>query len=85
MKEDARNGVDNHVDEYLEALIINAKGGMIAYPELANQKQYLGVINYLCYLTQNSVEPKKWRKIILDSTSNINILYENFGGKQNAK
>lgn len=76
MKEAYDEGTENHIHEYLDSLITNAKGSMVAYPELLACKQYLYTINNLSYLYENKeVEFSKWRKIVLDSTQSINDLY----------
>ncbi len=85
MKEDEMAGVENHLDEYIESLLINLEGATTTYPVLANQKQYLYVINNLQYASKNTVEFKKWRKIVLNSTRNIDNLYIAFGGVKDGK
>ena len=74
MKEDEMAGVDNHLGDYIEALLINLEGATTTYPILANQKQYLYVINNLQYASKHPIDFKKWRKIVLNSTRNIDNL-----------
>lgn len=85
MKEAEMKGQENHLLEYIDALIINLDGAIDTYPDLAGQKQYLYVINNLQYLTKHTIEFKQWRRIILNSTRNINNLIAMFGGEKNAK
>ena len=85
MKEDEMAGVDNHLGDYIEALLINLEGATTTYPVLANQKQYLYVINNLQYASKHPVDFKKWRKIVLNSTRNIDNLYVAYGGVKNDK
>lgn len=80
MKEAESNGSKNHIYDYLDSLIVSAKGSMVAYPELSEQKQYHYVVTNLAFLMSNDVEFQKWRKIVLNSTRNINDLYIIFGG-----
>ena len=83
MKEDELNGKNNHLFEYLDSLVVNAKGSTITYPELSMQKKFLYVINDLSFLLSNEASFEKWRKIILDSTGSINKLYLIYEGKEN--
>lgn len=80
MKEAEDNGIENHLIDYLDSLVINAKGSMVAYPELAKQKSYHYVVNNLSFLMSNTVEFSRWRKIVLSSTRNLQDLYLKFGG-----
>ena len=85
MKEAENNGVKNHLKDYLDSLVVNAKGSIVAYPELSAQKQYLYVVNNLAFLMSNEVEFSRWRKIVLSATRDIDDLYLNFGGLKNDK
>lgn len=85
MKESEMNGVNNHLTDYMETLIINIKGAVATYPVLANEKQYLYVINNLQYLLKNSIDFKQWRKIVLNSTRNIDNLFVLYGGVKDGK
>lgn len=85
MKEAENNGVKNHLKDYLDSLVVNAKGSMVAYPELSVQKQFLYVVNNLAFLMSNEVEFTKWRKVVLSATRDIDDLYLNFGGLKNGK
>lgn len=80
MKEAENDGVKNHLDDYLSALVINAKGSTVVYPELSKEKTYLYVVNSLAYLASNQVDFSLWRKIVLSATRDIDDLYTNFGG-----
>lgn len=79
MKESEMSGVDNHLGEYIEAMIINLAGAIKTYPALATQKQYLYVLNNMNYLRDNEVDFKRWRKIVLNSTRYIDNLYGYYG------
>lgn len=81
MKESEIAGIDNHIDSYLESLIINVSGGLDTYPKLALEKQYLYVINNLQFLKSNDVSFKQWRRVILNSTKNIDNIYKLYGGE----
>lgn len=85
MKESEMSGIDNHMKEYIEALIINLTGAMTTFPILASQKQYLYVLNNIQYIHCHSVDFKQWRKIILNSTRNIDNLCVQYGGEKNGK
>ncbi len=85
MKEAEMKGVKNHLSAYLDSLIVNAKGSVVAHPELLSHKQYIYVINNLAFLMSNEVDLERWRKIILNSTRHINDLYLSFGGVKNEK
>lgn len=85
MKEAENNGVNNHLKDYLDSLVVNAKGSIVAYPELSTQKQYLYVVNNLAFLMSNEIEFSRWRKIVLSATRDIDDLYLNFGGLKNGK
>lgn len=80
MKESEMSGIDNHLSEYIEAMIINLSGATKTYPTLATQKQYLYVLNNMNYIRNNEVDFKKWRKIVLNSTRYIDNLYGYYGG-----
>ncbi len=80
MRESEENGVENHLTQYLENLIINFSGATITYPILKEQKQYLYVLNCLQYMKNHSIEFATWRKIVLNSTKSINDLYTYFCG-----
>lgn len=81
MKEAEISGVNNHMAEYIESLIINLTGAITTYPILATQKQYLYVINNIQYIYSHSVDFKQWRKIILNSTRSIDNLCVAYGGE----
>lgn len=87
MKESAMEGEENHIVEYIETLLVNLKGAMGVYPILNGQKQYLYVVNNLEFLSEhvNNIEFNLWRRIILNSTSNINFLFLQYGGKDHAR
>lgn len=80
MKEETDDGNDNHINEYIDSLIINIDGAADAYPILISQRKYLWVINNLQYLKNNEVRFSKWRSIILNSTSAIDNLYRLYKG-----
>ena len=85
MKESEMSGLDNHMGDYIESLIINVTGAMKTFPILASQKQYLYVVNNLQYINSHSVDFKQWRKSILNSTRNIDNLCVQYGGEKNGK
>lgn len=85
MKEAEMEGVDNHVLEYVESIIVNLTGALTTYPVLATQKQYLYVINNVQYIYKHSVNFKQWRKIILNSTRSIDNLYLACGGNEDGE
>lgn len=85
MKEAEMKGMKNHLSDYLDSLVVNAKGSVVAYPELSAHKQYIYVINNLAFLMSNKVDFNRWRKIILNSTRHIDDLYVSFGGVKNDK
>lgn len=85
MKEAEMKGMKNHLSDYLDSLVVNAKGSVVAYPELSAHKQYIYVINNLAFLMSNKVDFNRWRKIILNSTRHIDDLYVSFGGVKNGK
>ncbi len=74
MREDQLEGVDNHLVVYMDALLVNLQGAIETYPILGKEKEFLYVINNIRYLKSHKVELSKWRRIILNSTSNINSL-----------
>lgn len=74
MKEVELSGVNNHVGDYMESLIVNITGAMTTYPVLASQKQYLYAINNMQYLRNNAMDFSQWRKIVLSTTRSIDNL-----------
>lgn len=85
MKESEIDGAENHINEYLDSLIINIRGALGAYPELEEEGKLIYVLNNLQYIRNNGdVKFKQWRKIILDATKDIDNLCICYGGKQNA-
>ncbi len=74
MREAQLQGEENYLDDYIETLIMNIKGGMLTFPLLGQNKYYLYIINSLQYIAQNNVTLKKWRKVILDSVHDIDIV-----------
>ena len=85
MKESEIKGLDNHIADYTETVIVNLTGSLQTYPELQTQKQYLYVLNNIQYLQHNPVDFKTWRKIILNSTRSIDNLYVLYGGSKDEK
>ena len=81
MKEDELNGIDNHLSEYLDSVIVNLKGSIITYPELANDKNYLYVINNLNFISNHDVDFWKWRSVILNSTKGLSNLRDFYKGE----
>lgn len=80
MRESELNGFDKHLDEYIDAMIVNLTGAITTYPVLARQKQYLYVLNNLNYLRSHDVDFRQWRTIVLTSTRYIDNLYDYYGG-----
>lgn len=78
MRESSDCGVDNHIEEYLDGLISNAKGALIIFPELKKEKKFISVANDLCFLSDHTSTFQKWRKTILSSTRNIEDLKEKY-------
>ena len=73
MREDYDNGEDNHVFDYLDNLISNIEGGLLRFPSLSSNANFIEACNYLVYLRSNNrVSFKKWRSIVLRSTRLIN-------------
>lgn len=83
MKEAEMDGTDNHLKDYLESLLVNAKGSVVVYPELSTQKQFLYAINNLAFLLSNEVTFSRWRNIVLSSTRSIDDVYLIYGGLKN--
>lgn len=83
MKEDEIEGVDNHIEEYIESLLVTMRGAMATYPAISTKKKYLYVINNLQYLKTTKMRFEKWRTIVLNSGSEINNLLRFFGGGEN--
>lgn len=81
MKESADIGDDNHLLEYLDTLISNARGALLTFPELNTEKKYINVTNNLCYLLDAQAPFSKWRKIVLNSTRNIEDLRDRYSGE----
>lgn len=67
-----------YIKEFMNSLIINMKGAIDTFPELAVQKQYVFVINKINYLIYNDVDFYTWRKTVLDATRDIHNLREYF-------
>lgn len=82
MKEEEMNGSDSTIEQYLDALIINAKGAMQTFPELACEKKFYNIVNNLEFLRNNAVEFTKWRKTVLNSTRYAKDLSETYGGSE---
>jgi hypothetical protein len=78
MKEDERNGVENYLSKYLNGLKITITGAISTYPCLANDKEYLYIINNLNYIADNNVEFTCWRTVILDSTHRLSDLRDKY-------
>lgn len=85
MKESEMSGIDNHIDEYIDALIVNLDGATATYPILAKQRLYLWAINNIQYLKKHNVDFQQWRTIVLNSTRNIDSLYVYYGGTKDEK
>ncbi len=82
-EEEINNGLDNHINEHIEWLLINLQGAMDTFPELGEEKSVIYILNNLQYIHTHDVGFKKWRKFILDSTHEIDTLYMNYGGVKN--
>lgn len=80
MKEAHNSGCDNHLSEYLETLIDNAKGATKTFPELNKQRKYIYVTNNLSFLAESDIPFVKWRKTILSSTRGIDDLRKIYDG-----
>lgn len=78
MRESYDLGTDNHLYEYLEGLIVNLRGSISEYSELANSRKYLYVINELQYMRNNNTSFKVWRRIVLRSTREIDDLFREY-------
>lgn len=82
MRESQESGIENHIIEYIDALIANLDGAGETYPFLINRREYLWVINNLQYLKNNEVGFSKWRSIVLNSTSAVDGLYQLCKGEE---
>ena len=76
MKEAQLNGDDNHIELYLQDVLMNMKGARDVYPELCADKQYLYSINKMQNLLQENIEFSFWRKVILDTTATMKRLFD---------
>ncbi len=85
MREAEMMGIDNHLGDYLETLVANVSGATTTYPILADQKQFLYVINNIQYLNKQPIRFKRWRQIVLNSTQSIDNLYVLYGGVKDVK
>lgn len=82
MKESELDGVNAHLNNYLDSLIINIKGAMDMYPQLSGEKPLVYILNNLQYMRNNDLEFKQWRKIVLDATHDIDRIYVSYGGNK---
>lgn len=80
MKEEELKGADNHLNDFIDSLIVNIEGAMTTYSVLTEQKSYLWVVNNINFLRKNEVDFRRWRSIILNSTKKLNNLYVFYGG-----
>lgn len=68
--------------KYLENLICNLSGALSSFG-LGKHKQFVYALTNLQYLSDNTVEFEKWRRLILNTVSGINALadeYKALGG-----
>lgn len=81
MKEDCVNGADNHIQDYLNGLIVSSEGAIVTFGELGKSKSYIYVLNNLNYIANHlNMEFNDWRKIILGSTSSLTNLIKQLNG-----
>lgn len=81
MKEDSAEGVENHLGEYLGALLVSSEGAISTFSELGKSKSYIFVLNNLNYISNHlNMQFKDWRKIILSSTSSLTNLIKKLNG-----
>lgn len=81
MREDADNGLENHLDEYINNLIVTVEGASITFNELEESKPFLYIVNNLNYISRHlDLDFNHWRKIILTSTSSLTSLIKELNG-----
>ena len=81
MREASDQGIDNHLEEYLDNLCANYEGAFICYPELSSIREMAEVQSNLFSLKSNlKLDFVKWRSTVLRSTRLIQtILTRDYG------
>lgn len=74
MKEAELEGMDNHLSDYVESLLINLTGATKTFPVLVTKKHFMRVLNNIQYIANHQIDFSLWRKIILNSTGTIDHL-----------
>lgn len=81
MREANDQGVDNHLEDYLDNLCANYEGAFVCYPELANIREMAEVQSNIWSLKSNlNCDFSKWRSTVLRSTRLIQtVLTRDYG------
>lgn len=78
MREDYDKGEDNHIFEYLDYLISSIEVGLVRFPALSSNNDFIKACNSLVYLRNNNrISFKEWRSVILRTTRLINSVLSN--------
>jgi len=81
MREASDQGVDNHLDEYIDNLCDNCKGAFDCHPELSSIREMAEVQSNIWALKANlQCDFAKWRSTVLRSTRLIQtVLTRDYG------
>jgi hypothetical protein len=80
MKEDAINGADNHLSDYLDTLLGNIIGATKTFSILETDKNFIYIKNNMQYLANEEMTFSKWRKTVLNSVALVEKMSERFRG-----
>lgn len=81
MREASDQGVDNHLDDYIDNLCANYEGALACYPELSSVREMAEVQSNIWSLRRNTkCDFLKWRSTVLRSTRLIQtVLTRDYG------
>lgn len=84
LKEDEVSGEDVHLSEYIDSVVIEATGALATFKELANDTDFLTVVNILNYLNNNEVSEGVCKRETFKMLGLLNAIALRMGGETNA-
>lgn len=72
LREDADNGLDVYLEEYMQSLARDVIGSMVTFPELVNYPEYVTIVNTIQYLATTPTEFQIFRKEVFHMLEILN-------------
>lgn len=84
LMEEAFEGEDVHLDEYLDSCALDMLGATETFPELKSFEEYISAVNVVQYLAHNDVSLEICKREVFKALKLLNTIERKLGGDNNA-